>query len=54
MAYWKCTSAHTDLKIDYKYNSHAMSSPTPLLNVNVAVPVEGTIKNIQSKPNVQM
>lgn len=54
VAYWKCTSAHTDLKIDYKYNSHAMSSPTPLLNVNVAVPVEGTIKNIQSKPNVQM
>lgn len=50
VAYWKCTNAHTDLKIDYKYNSHAMSSPTPLLNVAVAVPIDGGMRNFQSKP----
>ncbi|CAG9855097.1 unnamed protein product [Phyllotreta striolata] len=53
VAYWKCSSAHTDLKIDYKYNSHAMSSPTPLLNVTVAVPVPGIVKNMQTKPTAQ-
>ncbi|CAH1103640.1 unnamed protein product [Psylliodes chrysocephalus] len=53
VAYWKCSSAHTDLKIDYKYNSHAMSSPTPLLNVTVAVPVPGVVKNMQTKPTAQ-
>lgn len=53
MAYWKCTSSHTDLKIDYKYNSHAMSSPSPLLNVSVAVPIDGGVKNMQSKPPAQ-
>lgn len=53
VAYWKCSSAHTDLKIDYKYNSHAMSSPTPLLNVAIAVPVVGIVKNMQTKPAAQ-
>nr|XP_023026312.1 F-BAR domain only protein 2-like [Leptinotarsa decemlineata] len=53
VAYWKCSSAHTDLKIDYKYNSHAMSSPTPLLNVAVAVPVPGIVKHMQTKPIAQ-
>ncbi|KAL3290141.1 hypothetical protein HHI36_023505 [Cryptolaemus montrouzieri] len=50
VAYWKCTNAHTDLKVDYKYNSHAMASPSPLLNVTVAVPIDGGLKNFQSKP----
>ncbi|KAK9889229.1 hypothetical protein WA026_004505 [Henosepilachna vigintioctopunctata] len=50
VAYWKCTNVHTDLKVDYKYNSHAMASPSPLLNVTVAVPVEGGLKGFQSKP----
>lgn len=53
VAYWKCSSAHTDLKIDYKYNSHAMSSPSPLLNVTIAVPVPGAVKNMQTKPTAQ-
>ncbi|XP_064215351.1 F-BAR domain only protein 2 isoform X4 [Tribolium castaneum] len=53
VAYWKCTSSHTDLKVDYKYNSHSMSSPTPLLNVTVAVPVDGGVKNHQLKPAAQ-
>uniref|UniRef100_A0A1B6C7K9 MHD domain-containing protein n=2 Tax=Clastoptera arizonana TaxID=38151 RepID=A0A1B6C7K9_9HEMI len=51
VSYWKCESNQTDLKIDYKYNSHAMASPSPLLNLTVAVPVDGGVKNIQSKPS---
>ncbi|KAL1492767.1 hypothetical protein ABEB36_010967 [Hypothenemus hampei] len=53
VAYWKCTNSHTDLKIEYKYNLHAMSSPTPLLNVSVGVPIDGTVKNMQTKPPTQ-
>lgn len=54
VAYWKCETTHTDLKVDYKYNSHAMNSPSPLLNVNIIVPVDGSIKNMQSKPIAQL
>ena len=50
VAYWKCSITHTDLKVDYKYNSHAMASPSPLLNLTVAVPVDGGVRNMQSKP----
>ncbi|XP_066997349.1 F-BAR domain only protein 2 isoform X8 [Anabrus simplex] len=53
VAYWKCETNHTDLRVDYKYNSHAMASPSPLLNLTVAVPVDGGVKNMQSKPNAQ-
>ncbi|KAK4871783.1 hypothetical protein RN001_015907 [Aquatica leii] len=53
VSYWKCETSHTDLKIDYKYNSHAMNSPSPLLNVNVVVPIDGAVKNMQSKPSAQ-
>lgn len=51
VAYWKCEPSHTDIKIDYKYNSHAMASPSPLLNVALSVPVDGGVKNVQSKPH---
>ncbi|KAF4533532.1 hypothetical protein B566_EDAN001017 [Ephemera danica] len=50
VVYWKCEKNHTDMKVDYKYNSHAMASPSPLLNLTVAVPVDGGVKNMQSKP----
>ncbi|GLH08953.1 Uncharacterized protein GBIM_14103 [Gryllus bimaculatus] len=53
VAYWKCECTHTDLRVDYKYNSHAMASPSPLLNLTVAVPLDGTVKSIQSKPTAQ-
>ncbi|XP_008203048.1 F-BAR domain only protein 2 isoform X3 [Nasonia vitripennis] len=53
VAYWKCNPTHTDLKVDYKYNSRAMASPTPLLNVQVSVPIDGGFKTVQSKPNAQ-
>lgn len=51
VSYWKCESRHTDLKIDYKYNAHAMSGQSPLLNVSITVPVDGGVKNVQSKPH---
>lgn len=53
VSYWKCEDNHTDLRIDYKYNPHAIASPSPLLNVNVMVPVDGVVKNMQSKPQGQ-
>lgn len=51
VSYWKCEPTHTDIKIDYKYNYHAMASPSPLLNVSISVPVDGGVKNVQSKPH---
>ncbi|XP_026473052.1 F-BAR domain only protein 2-like isoform X1 [Ctenocephalides felis] len=51
VSYWKCEQNHTDLKIDYKYNLHAMSSPSPLLNVSVAVPVDGGVTDLHSMPS---
>lgn len=51
VCYWKCETTHTDLKIDYKYNSHAMALPSPLLNVSISVPVDGNVRNVQSKPH---
>uniref|UniRef100_A0A0A9W666 FCH domain only protein 2 n=1 Tax=Lygus hesperus TaxID=30085 RepID=A0A0A9W666_LYGHE len=50
VTYWKCEKNHTDLRIDYKYNSHAMHLPSPLLNLNIVVPVEGTVTNIHTRP----
>nr|AON96586.1 F-BAR domain only protein 2 [Bicyclus anynana] len=50
VAHWKCEKDHTDLKIDYKYNLHAMSPPSPLLNVSVCVPMSGSVSNIIAMP----
>lgn len=51
VAYWKCAESHTDLRLDYKYNGHAMANSNPLLNLSIAVPIDGGVKNMQSKPN---
>ncbi|XP_054740922.1 F-BAR domain only protein 2 isoform X2 [Anastrepha obliqua] len=51
VSYWKCESTFTALKIDYKYNNHAMASASPLLNVTLSVPVNGSVRNVQSKPH---
>ncbi|XP_012234719.2 F-BAR domain only protein 2 isoform X3 [Linepithema humile] len=53
VAYWKCEATHTDLKIDYKYNSRAMASPSPLLNLHVAAPIDGGFKSLNSQPPAQ-
>ncbi|XP_055609112.1 F-BAR domain only protein 2 isoform X11 [Uranotaenia lowii] len=51
VSYWKCETKNTDIKIDYKYNNHAMAVASPLLNVSITVPVDGGVKNVQSKPH---
>lgn len=53
VSYWKCEENHTDLRVDYKYNPNSMATPSALLNVNVSVPVDGVVKNMQSKPQGQ-
>lgn len=51
VSYWKCGPTQTDIKIDYKYNTHALATPSPLLNVSISVPVDGGVRNFQSKPH---
>ncbi|XP_039970385.1 F-BAR domain only protein 2 isoform X1 [Bactrocera tryoni] len=51
VSYWKCEPTFTALKIDYKYNNHAMANASPLLNVTLSVPVNGLVRNVQSKPH---
>ncbi|XP_016950063.1 F-BAR domain only protein 2 isoform X3 [Drosophila biarmipes] len=51
VSYWKCESSYTALKVDYKYNNHAMANASPLLNVTLSVPVNGSVRNVQSKPH---
>ena len=51
VAYWKCESDHTDLRLNYKYNNAAMASSAPLLNVSIAVPIDGGVKNLVSQPD---
>jgi len=50
MSYWRCEEGHTDLRIDYKYNQHAMARPTALQNVSLAVPVDGGVTSMMSEP----
>ncbi|XP_030642750.1 F-BAR domain only protein 2 [Chanos chanos] len=49
--YWKCSPTTTDLRVDYRYNPEAMHQPGPLSNVQVLVPVNGGVTNMQSLPN---
>ncbi|XP_028980843.2 F-BAR domain only protein 2 isoform X13 [Esox lucius] len=48
--YWKCTPSTTDLRLDYRYNPESMLCPGPLSNVQVLVPVDGGVTNMQSLP----
>ncbi|XP_064165065.1 F-BAR domain only protein 2 isoform X10 [Anguilla rostrata] len=48
--YWKCTPTTTDLRVDYRYNPESMVAPGPLANVQVLVPVDGGVTNMQSLP----
>ncbi|KAI4887517.1 hypothetical protein NFI96_018950 [Prochilodus magdalenae] len=49
--YWKCGPSTTDLRVDYRYNPEAMQPPGPLSSVQVLVPVNGGVTNMQSLPN---
>ncbi|KAM7024369.1 F-BAR domain only protein 2 isoform 4-T4 [Acridotheres tristis] len=48
--YWKCDASTTDVRVDYKYNPESMSVPSTLSNVQVVVPVDGGVINMQSLP----
>ena len=50
VSYWKCEADHTDLRLDYKFNQHAMARPAPLLGVTIAVPIDGGVVNMTSQP----
>ncbi|NXH10491.1 SGIP1 protein, partial [Bucco capensis] len=45
---WRCDPASTDLRIDYKYNPEAMTSPVALNNVQFLVPVDGGVTKLQA------
>ncbi|XP_050528279.1 F-BAR domain only protein 2 isoform X5 [Daktulosphaira vitifoliae] len=53
VSFYKCCGTHTDLKIDYKFNSHSMNVPSSLLNVSISTNLNTTIQNMQSKPPAQ-
>ncbi|XP_032600641.1 F-BAR domain only protein 2-like [Taeniopygia guttata] len=48
--YWKCNASITDVRMDYKYNPESMNVPSMLSNVQVVVPVDGGVKDMQSLP----
>ncbi|XP_034035469.1 SH3-containing GRB2-like protein 3-interacting protein 1 isoform X3 [Thalassophryne amazonica] len=45
---WRCESTSTDLRIDYKYNGDAMTTPVALNNVQFLVPVDGGVSKLQA------
>ncbi|XP_010005474.1 PREDICTED: FCH domain only protein 2-like [Chaetura pelagica] len=48
--YWKCNASTTDVRVDYKYNPESLNVPSMLSNVQVVVPVDGGVTNMQSLP----
>ncbi|XP_073535777.1 F-BAR domain only protein 2 isoform X4 [Phyllobates terribilis] len=48
--YWKCNADTTDVRLDYKYNPESMAVPSALSNIQVMVPVDGGVTNMQSIP----
>ncbi|XP_035107705.1 SH3-containing GRB2-like protein 3-interacting protein 1 isoform X26 [Callithrix jacchus] len=45
---WRCELASTDLRIDYKYNTDAMSTAVALNNVQFLVPIDGGVTKLQA------
>ncbi|XP_051713612.1 SH3-containing GRB2-like protein 3-interacting protein 1 isoform X10 [Oryctolagus cuniculus] len=45
---WRCEPASTDLRIDYKYNTDAMSTAVALNNVQFLVPIDGGVTKLQA------
>ena len=50
VAYWKCESSQTDVRLDYKFNAHAQATPAPLRNLMISIPIEGAVTSMQAKP----
>lgn len=45
---WRCEPTSTDLRIDYRYNGSAMTTPVALNNVQFLVPVDGGVGQLQA------
>ncbi|XP_060545952.1 SH3-containing GRB2-like protein 3-interacting protein 1 isoform X8 [Pantherophis guttatus] len=45
---WRCEPTSTDLRIDYKYNIEAMTTPVALNNVQFLVPIDGGVTKLQA------
>ncbi|KAM4640789.1 SH3-containing GRB2-like protein 3-interacting protein 1 isoform 3-T3 [Discoglossus pictus] len=45
---WRCEPASTDLRIDYKYNPEAMTTPVALNNVQFVIPIDGGVTKLQA------
>uniref|UniRef100_W5KTK9 SH3-containing GRB2-like protein 3-interacting protein 1 n=1 Tax=Astyanax mexicanus TaxID=7994 RepID=W5KTK9_ASTMX len=45
---WRCEPTSTDLRIDYKYNGNAMTTPVALNNVQFLIPVDGGVNKLQA------
>lgn len=45
---WRCEPTSTDLRIDYKYNLDAMTTPVALNNVQFLVPIDGGVTKLQA------
>ncbi|XP_009296491.1 SH3-containing GRB2-like protein 3-interacting protein 1 isoform X3 [Danio rerio] len=45
---WRGDASSTDLRIDYKYNTEAMPTPTPLTNILFMAAVDGGVNKLQA------
>nr|DBA17812.1 TPA: hypothetical protein GDO54_016132 [Pyxicephalus adspersus] len=45
---WRCDPTSTDLRIDYKYNPEAMTTPVALNNVQFIIPIDGGVTKLQA------
>ncbi|XP_045147724.1 SH3-containing GRB2-like protein 3-interacting protein 1 isoform X4 [Echinops telfairi] len=45
---WRCEPVSTDLRIDYKYNTDAMTTAVALNNVQFLVPIDGGVTKLQA------
>jgi hypothetical protein len=52
VVYWKCEDKVCEWRMDYRYNSNAMTPPTTLKNptVMLAMPPEAQVSKMQSHP----
>ncbi|XP_048686887.2 F-BAR domain only protein 1 isoform X1 [Caretta caretta] len=48
--HWDCTTAATQVSVEYGYNAGAMAAPRPLANVQVLLPVEEPVANVRLQP----
>uniref|UniRef100_H3AVB0 FCH and mu domain containing endocytic adaptor 1 n=1 Tax=Latimeria chalumnae TaxID=7897 RepID=H3AVB0_LATCH len=50
IAHWRYEASTTEVSLKYRYNAVSMTTPAPLTNVRVLIPLEESVYNLQSKP----